>query len=125
MTALEPAELQKRARKKASQYRRKRKDPRFARAMGRLVAAGYLRTNIDGVEAYRGSVALKDALWAGTIEPRIYELLPELPRRAACGNGAEQVTGGVVQEHRVKFAVDTQGLAWRRTSPPLHSRLER
>lgn len=78
MTALEPAELQKRAKKKARQYRRKRRDPRFTRVMGRLVAAGYLRTNIAEVEAYRGKIALEDALWAGTLEPRIYELLPAI-----------------------------------------------
>ena len=78
MTALEAAELQKRARKKARHYRRKRKDPRFVRVMGRLVAAGYLRTNLAEVQAYSGKVSLDDALWAGSVEPRIYELLPAI-----------------------------------------------
>jgi hypothetical protein len=44
--------------------------------MGRFVAEGLLETNIDGIGPRERSVPLDDALWAGTVEPRIMELLP-------------------------------------------------
>jgi hypothetical protein len=45
--------------------------------MGRLVAAGVLETTLD-VAPHRTPVAVQDALWAGTVEPRILEVLPAL-----------------------------------------------
>jgi len=68
--------LQTRARKRYRALRRKQQDPRFKKVMGRFVAAGLLTTNIDGIHPHEKAVALDDALWAGTVEPRITELLP-------------------------------------------------
>ena len=68
--------LQARARKRDRALRRKRQDPRFKRVMGRFVAAGLLTTNIDGIRPHEKPVPLHDALWAGTVEPRVMELLP-------------------------------------------------
>jgi len=45
--------------------------------MGRFVAAGLLSTN-EPTEPYRRPIPVADALWAGEIEPRIWELLPAL-----------------------------------------------
>ncbi len=44
--------------------------------MGRFVEDGLLETNIEGIVRRRQPVSLDDALWAGTVEPRIMELLP-------------------------------------------------
>jgi hypothetical protein len=44
--------------------------------IGRFVEEGLLQTNIEGVVPRRQPVPLDDALWAGTVEPRIMELLP-------------------------------------------------
>ena len=44
--------------------------------MGRFVEEGLLETNIEGIVPRRRPVPLGDALWAGTVEPRIMELLP-------------------------------------------------
>jgi hypothetical protein len=68
--------LQARARKRYRALRRKQQDPRFNKVMGRFVGAGLLETNIDGIRPHEKAVALDDALWAGTVEPRIMELLP-------------------------------------------------
>lgn len=68
--------LQARARKRYRALRRQQQDPRFKKVMGRFVASGLLTTNMDGVRLHEKPVALDDALWAGTVEPRIMELLP-------------------------------------------------
>jgi hypothetical protein len=44
--------------------------------MGRFVAEGLLATTIEGIPPHDRRVPLEDALWAGTVEPRIMELLP-------------------------------------------------
>jgi hypothetical protein len=44
--------------------------------MGRFLEEGLLDTNIKGIAPRRRPVPLEDALWAGTVEPRITELLP-------------------------------------------------
>jgi hypothetical protein len=41
-----------------------------------LVAANLRRTNIEGIRRHDKPVPLQDALWAGTVEPRIRKLLP-------------------------------------------------
>jgi len=69
-------ELQAAARKRHRTVRRKQRDPRFKKAMGRFVAAKLLTTNIEGIRPHDRPVPLEDALWAGTVEPRIMELLP-------------------------------------------------
>ena len=69
-------ELQAAARKRHQALRRKQRDPRFKKVMGRFVAAKLLTTNIEGIRPHDKPVPLEDALWAGTVEPRIMELLP-------------------------------------------------
>lgn len=71
-------ELQALAKKKRRSLARKRKDERFVRAMGKLVAAKLIETNMEAIVAVRGAVHIDDALWAGTVEPRIFELLPAI-----------------------------------------------
>ena len=73
---LEKRELQARARKRYAALRRKHRDPRFRHAMGRFVAEGLLETNLEGIRPRETPVPLDDVLWAGTVEPRIMELLP-------------------------------------------------
>jgi hypothetical protein len=63
--------------------RQKQRDPRFKKVMGRLVAAKLLTTNLEGIRPHDKPVPLEDALWAGTVEPRITELLPDPSRQAA------------------------------------------
>jgi hypothetical protein len=70
------SELQAAARKRHQALRRKQRDPRFKKVMGRFVAAKLLTTNIEGIRPHDKPVPLEDALWAGTVEPRIMELLP-------------------------------------------------
>lgn len=69
-------ELQAAARKRYQALRQKQRDPRFKKVMGRLVAAKLLTTNLEGIRPHDKPVPLEDALWAGTVEPRITELLP-------------------------------------------------
>jgi hypothetical protein len=69
-------ELQAAARKRYQGLRRKQRDPRFKKVMGRFVAAKLLTTNVDDIHPHDKPVPLEDALWAGTVEPRIMELLP-------------------------------------------------
>jgi len=68
-------DLQARARQQQRRLNRRRRDPRYRRVLGRLVAAGLLVTNED-VEPYRGRITVGDALWSAAAEPRILELLP-------------------------------------------------
>lgn len=70
------SDLQTRARKGHRALMRKHRDPRFRTVMGRFVEEGLLETNIEGIVPRRRPVPLDDALWAGTVEPRIMELLP-------------------------------------------------
>ena len=69
-------DLQARARKRYQVLRRKQRDPRFRKVMGRFVAEGLLATTIEGIPTHDRRVPLDDVLWAGTVEPRIMELLP-------------------------------------------------
>lgn len=69
-------ELQAAARKRYQALRRKQRDPRFKKVMGRFVSAKLLTTNLEGIRPHDKPVPLDDALWAGTVEPRIMELLP-------------------------------------------------
>ena len=70
------SDLQARARRRHRALRRKHRDPRFRKVMGRFVEEGLLETNIEGIVPRRQPVSLDDVLWAGTVEPRIMELLP-------------------------------------------------
>ncbi len=70
--------LRDRAKKQIQRNKRKRKDPRFLRAMGKLVGAKLLTSNVEEVLSYSGQVTFADLLWAGKIEPRIVELMPAI-----------------------------------------------
>lgn len=67
--------LQRRAQLKQKRLARLRRDPRYRAAIGAFVHAKLLTTNID-LQAKKSTVALKDVLWAGKLEPRLLELLP-------------------------------------------------
>lgn len=67
----------RRAREKERRLDRLRRDPRFGRVLGRLVAEGLLMTNFP-VKAHRERIEIADALWAGELEPRVIELLPAI-----------------------------------------------
>jgi hypothetical protein len=69
--------LVQRARRAHDALERRRRDPRYVRVLGRLVAARVLTTN-TGARPYRKPIAVEDALWAGEVEPRVLELLPAL-----------------------------------------------
>lgn len=66
-----------RARRAHAALERRKCDPRYRHVLGRLVAAGVLTTNAD-IPPYRGRITVRDALWAGEVEPRILEVLPAL-----------------------------------------------
>lgn len=61
----------------AQQDKEWRRDPRYLKVMGFLVAKGFLYTNDRIPLNPNAYINLKDALWAGRIvEPRILEVLP-------------------------------------------------
>lgn len=53
-----------------------KKDPRFVKTIGKLVASHLLESNT--IKPFKGNVTLQEALWAGQFEPRILELLPAI-----------------------------------------------
>ena len=54
-----------------------RKDPRFRKVLGFLVAKGFLHTNFEVCLLPNQRIAIEDAIWAGkNVEPRILEVLP-------------------------------------------------
>jgi len=69
--------LVERAQARYAKIQRQRRDPRYRRVLGRFVAAGLLSTS-EQTKPQRGPIRVKDALWAGEVEPRILELLPAL-----------------------------------------------
>ncbi len=75
---LDTKDLQARAKRKRAKLLRQRRDPRYKRAMGKLVAAKLLQTQGFDVAPFRGEVDISDALWAGAVEPRVLELLPAI-----------------------------------------------
>jgi hypothetical protein len=88
---MKAAELQKRARRRLTQLRRRTNDARFQRAMSRYVRDGLLIANRE----YPGDdrpVSVEDVLWAGDLEPRLLELLPALIiERPAMFTGLEEL----------------------------------
>jgi hypothetical protein len=72
-----PEELQARAREKYRRLERRRRDPRYLRAMGRFVAEGLLTTN-QALPENEEPLRVDDVVWAGEVEPRLLELLPAL-----------------------------------------------
>ncbi|MBK7581069.1 MAG: hypothetical protein IPI67_12750 [Myxococcales bacterium] len=79
--SLTGAELQARAKRRFAQLQRGRRDPRYARVLGRLCALGLVVTNFE-VERYTRAITIDDALWVGKLEPRVLELLPALVVKA-------------------------------------------
>ena len=54
-----------------------RESPRFKKVIGRLMRAKLFQAQ-DGVQLYSGKLSIKDYIWVGNFEPRIFELLPAL-----------------------------------------------
>ena len=71
------AKLLELAKVRAKELKLQRASPRFQKVVGKLLATGLLFSN-ETIKPYSGKIQLADALWAGEIEPRIYELLPAL-----------------------------------------------
>jgi hypothetical protein len=69
--------IQSRAKRRLRELERRRRDPRFARVMGRFTHDGLLTTNTE-VVPFTDPLDVADVLWAGEIEPRCLELLPAL-----------------------------------------------
>lgn len=70
-------ELLRKIKQKAKQDARHRRDPRFLRVLGFLVAKGFLKTNLNVHPTPNQRVKIADAIWAGrNVEPRILEVLP-------------------------------------------------
>jgi len=70
-------DLRQRAKRRLLGLERRAKDPRFEQVMGRFVREGLLVVNHD-VREHAEPLRIDDVLWAGTVEPRILELLPAL-----------------------------------------------
>ena len=69
--------LIKKINKLAQQDKKRRRDPRYLKVMGFLVAKGFLYTNKKIPLNPNEHINLKDAIWAGRfVEPRILEVLP-------------------------------------------------
>lgn len=68
-------DLRAKARRRLAELERARADPRFRRALGLLARAGLLTTTVDDLPR-PDRVSLADLLFAGTVEPRVLELLP-------------------------------------------------
>jgi hypothetical protein len=61
----------------ARQDQKKRKDLRYHKVMGFMVAKGFLSTNQTINPQPNARIAIEDAIWAGKeVEPRILEVLP-------------------------------------------------
>lgn len=70
-------EILKRAEKHAARIARYRKDPRYIKTMGFLVAKGFLFTNQNLPLVPNARIKVEEAVWAGqNVEPRILEVLP-------------------------------------------------
>lgn len=67
--------LQQKAQSQLDELRVARSDPRYQRAIGALVGASVLSTN-ERYRVPRAAPRLSDALFAGTVEPRVFEVLP-------------------------------------------------
>ncbi len=70
-------DLQRRAKRRLARVAKKRRDPRYQDVLGRFVQAGVLLSNQD-VALHRDRVSVADVIWAGSVEPRMLELLPAL-----------------------------------------------
>ena len=69
--------LIKQINKLAEQDKKRRRDPRYLKVMGFLVAKGLLYINKRILLNPNGHINLTDAIWAGRfVEPRILEVLP-------------------------------------------------
>jgi hypothetical protein len=70
-------EILARAKKSAALNERNRKDQRYIKVMGFLVAKGFLYTNRPTPLLPNARIDVEDAIWAGQkVEPRILEVLP-------------------------------------------------
>lgn len=106
-------DLQKRARKNLKKLEVLRADPRFSHSIGKLVHLKLL--DAPGYQAYRQTVFLNEMLFAGEIEPRVYELLPALllkrPKAVAITGTLPEDLQQVLRElRRNKAITDFRGI---------------
>src|SRR5262249_1900769 len=70
-------EFLKQAKRQVALLKRNKKDPRYTRTIGFLVAKGFLHANRQIPKAPNIRINIEDAIWAGkNVEPRILEVLP-------------------------------------------------
>ena len=70
-------DILKQAKIAAALNKKNRRDPRYLRAIGFLVAKGFLFTNQQIPRTPNIRIDIEDAIWAGeNVEPRILEVLP-------------------------------------------------
>lgn len=70
-------ELIRKAKIQYAKIAKGRESPRFKKVIGRLMGAKLLQGQAE-VQLYSGKLSIKDYIWAGHFEPRIFELLPAL-----------------------------------------------
>jgi hypothetical protein len=71
------ADFLKQAKRQVAMLNRNKKDPRYTRTIGFLVAKGFLHANRDIPKTPNIRISIEDAVWAGkNVEPRILEVLP-------------------------------------------------
>ncbi len=88
-------------REKAALIKEKRKDPRYQKVMGFLVAKGFLHTNEKIHLRPNARIKIEDAVWAGKyVEPRILEVLP-----AAVMRLQKHFDLNTCEDHELKNAV--------------------
>lgn len=71
--------IQDRAKKRQREIEKKRRDPRYAQVMGRLIFEKLLLGT--QVASTRAHPTIEETLWVGEVEPRVLELLPALVLR--------------------------------------------
>lgn len=100
-------ELRARAQRRLARIERARRDPRYARVVGRLRALGLLVTNFE-VEDPGTPISVADALWVGNVEPRVLELLPALVVKApATFEDVRQLPGDLAEVVRALRRAET------------------
>ena len=74
---MKTADILKQAKRAAALHKKNRRDPRYVKTIGFLVAKGFLHTNAELQPMPNIRINIEDAIWAGiTVEPRILEVLP-------------------------------------------------
>ncbi|MBP6218194.1 MAG: hypothetical protein KA436_06385 [Oligoflexales bacterium] len=85
------------AKKKYEKLKKNQESQRFKLIMGRMVASKLFRPHQD-IKPFYGKIKIQDALWAGSIESRITEVLPALVlKRPSLFEGLEDCPADLVK----------------------------